>query len=968
MPSSVPHPNQAHVIASYNMSWVSGAGLVGDKVPTWASEAIFLKRATEPYQFWDKAYDNLMKFITDKNPSAIGLQEMVKGYGVEKIQDTPYIKENYNVSIGCIPIAGGGGEACLVTLTHKRLGKVLATYIKNLSPPEKKDARPILIVYTLGGYILVNLHAPHDTEDTVRKAIKFHFSVFLQTNNIVNDTTDEKDIEKRDEWVEYDPNKVYVMGDFNMIHSEITDEKGLQLQNDLTVIPGTNLPVNSCCHDSEDSKLSNYNMTGDYCLGLNVATPLMIVPSETDEDGKSVASDHELVWASFYYTPIKAAPDPLPDSGPVPLSALVPKNLKFKSVAIAGNHVYGIQNSSYKPFYSGENQLLAPPPEYANQLLDISPSEESVVVIDANGMLGGWAKKQSSLGLPKVEVKRIATGSWVTLAIKLDGTVVAFGTDLAHQVSGLPPDLKAKAIASKYGASYAIKEDNTVVGWGDNFMAVPEGIKAKIIAVSKNVVIATDLDDKLFGWGGPSPLLSALPTAISATSISLSDDHGLFITSNGYVGAWGNNTLGQTDVPFGLKGKSISAGKGCSFAVTETGEIIGWGKRPSYGDPNWITAFYENGILLNPPTPGIPPALGIPSAPGIPSVVDRYGVKSPAAVEFNVKKIVNVYDKYIPKDVPKGFEVRPVPYRDEILPAYVTTLPKGTLLFRGVTSTGTMAEDMGGLFKRDSKTYCCNPNFAPYFYPFPFFDEVIGNIYSHFIIYVLVTDVKVLCCIAPAPFSFIDKAVGAGFTSCAAIRASLCQELPRTYDTCLTDEFKQANTDVVGIMGFSTIDKPYLMEAAEGKLKQYKNYFNTYLDSRSLIPSIPEIAMFPFRSTLAAPFVHEIPDVKEYISKFVYVLNYVPLYTEERNRENIQKAIDALMSPKGLNGKKAKVNKETGFYQLINFSGVPFPEADSPRFTDPAFRFVRPAPGLAGGNRRTFRRRNRINNTRKHIV
>jgi len=642
MPSGVPEGN--HVIASYNMSWASGAGYYGDNVPKSASEAIFLKRATKPYEFWDNAYDKLMAFTKMRLPSAIGLQEMVKWYGIDKIKNTEMIEENYYLSIGCIPVTGGG-EACLVTLTHKRLGPPVHTYIKNLSTTNT-DARPILIVHTSKDYILVNLHAPHGNEATVRSTIKSHFYQFLVESDMLN---------------KYNSNKVYVMGDFNMTESNITDLNGLELE-DFTLMPGTNLPVKSCCHVSEDSKLPNYKMTGDYCLGVNVLIGMMIVPSKPDAEGRSVASDHEMVWASFYEKPIKAAAPPAP-----------------------------------------------------------------------------------------------------------------------------------------------------------------------------------------------------LP----------------------YVPA---------------------------------------------------------------------------------------GVKTPAAVPFHMKKVINKYDKYIPKDIPNGFEVRPVPMGEEMLPAYVTTLPKGTLLFRGVRSKETIAQDMGGLINEKTKEYCCSPSYASYFYPFPFFDEAVGVYYSHFIIYVLVTDVKIMCCISPAPFSFSDKTREPGFTSCDKIPRSSCQEDQRSYDMCLTDAFKRTNADVVGIMGFSAIDKGNQMRLAEGKIKQYKNYFNTYLDSHSLKPGIPEIALFPFRSTLAAPFVHEIPNIKEYISKFVYVLNFVPLYTEERTTANIKKAMDDLMSPTGLNGKRAKVNKETGFYQLINFSGVPFPEADSPRFTDPAFRFVRPAPGLAGGNRRTFRRRNRTKNIRKHIV
>jgi hypothetical protein len=616
-----------------------------------------------------------------------------------------------------------------------------------------------------------------------------------------------------------------------------------------------------------------------------------------------------------------------------------PDNPIFSSVhTILSNgsesdYICAIESGTNNLFCSSSDVVRSSPPEKYKKVLQVKPCRFQTVVIDADGKLGGWDRKNELLHyIPDdLEVKAIATDNATALAIKMDNTVVAFGSDGKKQISGIPPGLKAKAITSSLWTCHAIKEDDTIVGWGHNasrLLDIPPGLKAKAIASSPFAVVIIGLDDKLYGWGWSS-VISRLPKDITATHISISMDHGLYIGMDGQVGAWGEWTANEINVPKGLKAKSISAGTGCSFAVTMDGKIVCWGKKPDIGNPPWVT-FYET----------------TPAVPAIPAE----SLGDPTKVPMLTFPPVKTLDNYIPPSVPTGFEVRPTQSVnklgiEEISPIYVTTLPAGTVLFRGINTLIQLTQDVAGL--SNNGKFCCNPNFSVYFYPFPFIDQTVSE-FKHYAIYTVSRDIKVACFISPAPLARADRHIdGFPIVSCDKIPKSECGEIPKTYDACFTEAFRILNPDVVGMIGIASIDRHSLIDHIKGGEFDDK-YYNTYLDSHSLIPGVPEIVLYPFKGPLMKPYTQTIPNYGEYLTKFQDILNFKPLKVIKRELGIMHDTIDALMSADGLDGNHMKVNKETGFFQILELSTAPFPIADTPRFTDPAFRFVRPAPGLPG--------------------
>jgi hypothetical protein len=113
----------------------------------------------------------------------------------------------------------------------------------------------------------------------------------------------------------------------------------------------------------------------------------------------------------------------------------------------------------------------------------------------------------------------IAGGGFHSLALKGDGTVVAWGDNDSGQTN-VPPDLtNAVAIAAGWKNSLALKNDGTVVAWGLN-SSVPAGLtNAVAIAAGKFHSLA------LLGWLPPSITLqpasqSVLPGSNVTFSVS----------------------------------------------------------------------------------------------------------------------------------------------------------------------------------------------------------------------------------------------------------------------------------------------------------------------------------------------------------------------------------------------------------------------------------------------------------------
>ena len=186
----------------------------------------------------------------------------------------------------------------------------------------------------------------------------------------------------------------------------------------------------------------------------------------------------------------------------------------------------------------------------------------------------------SGLGGNELNGQTIAAGHEHSLAIKEDGTVVAWGKNDYNQCD-VPSGLKdVVAIRAGRRNSLALKEDGTVVAWGwdeYNVCDVPSGLNDVVaIEAGGSFSLALKEDGTVVAWGYNYDGQCDVPSGLKhVVAIEAGDAHSLALKEDGTVVAWGDNTYWQCDVPSGLKDVvAIEGGSYHSLALKEDGTIV----------------------------------------------------------------------------------------------------------------------------------------------------------------------------------------------------------------------------------------------------------------------------------------------------------------------------------------------------------------------------------------------------------
>lgn len=166
-----------------------------------------------------------------------------------------------------------------------------------------------------------------------------------------------------------------------------------------------------------------------------------------------------------------------------------------------------------------------------------------------------WGNNSTAYGMTNVppgatNVIALAAGDAHCLALRADGTVVAWGANYAGQTN-VPPDLtNVVSIAAGSAHSLALKSDGTVTLWGE----LPET--------------------------GTPTTVPANATNIVGLALGPGAQHGLFLRSDGTVLDFGNITYGSslTNIPAIVRNiVQVAAGAFYALALRSDGRVITWG-------------------------------------------------------------------------------------------------------------------------------------------------------------------------------------------------------------------------------------------------------------------------------------------------------------------------------------------------------------------------------------------------------
>jgi alpha-tubulin suppressor-like RCC1 family protein len=283
---------------------------------------------------------------------------------------------------------------------------------------------------------------------------------------------------------------------------------------------------------------------------------------------------------------------------------------------------------------------LAP---HAAPLYQLTTGQQHSLGLTTNGGVAAWAgwNTHGQITVPPglADVVAIAAGGdfWVTdsahsLALKSDGTVVAWGCDLDGQVT-VPAGLSGVTrIAAGRAHSLALKGDGTVVAWGCNLhgqCVVPAGLGGVVdIAAGGFYSMALKSDGTVVTWGdnfnGITWESAAAPAGLrDVVALAAGRYHMLALRSDGTVVAWGYDLDGQATPPAGLTGvTAVAAGGFHSLALKSDGSMVAWGS-DSHGQCTIPTAAQGQVKAIS---AGLQHSLALRQAAGFPQI------SSPASI------------------------------------------------------------------------------------------------------------------------------------------------------------------------------------------------------------------------------------------------------------------------------------------------------------------------------------------------
>ena len=220
------------------------------------------------------------------------------------------------------------------------------------------------------------------------------------------------------------------------------------------------------------------------------------------------------------------------------------------------------------------------------------------LALKADGTLQTWGDYtagQTNLPLGS-NYLAIACGYLDSLFLQTNGTVIAIGDDGDNYENPNYVPLGLSNVVTITAGRYhclALKADGTVVAWGTstnpgtyvaNFdygqSVVPAGL-SNVVAIAAGAYhsLALKANGTVTGWGRTDSGQAAIPDGLSnVVAIAAGFADSLVLEANGHLAAWGDNTYGQTNVPVGLSNVvAIAAGWWHNLALKSDGTVVAWG-------------------------------------------------------------------------------------------------------------------------------------------------------------------------------------------------------------------------------------------------------------------------------------------------------------------------------------------------------------------------------------------------------
>lgn len=330
--------------------------------------------------------------------------------------------------------------------------------------------------------------------------------------------------------------------------------------------------------------------SGGYWDEVEVVLAVVINPArDEDEDGLTNAQEQEL--GSDLYS-ADTDNDGFADGLEVYFGTSLTDGLKTPNSVREGAEVFGWGDNS-----TGALNV----PAALTDAIDVAVGEGYSIALRKDGSVVAWGQMWSDHGAPPpkdipsrpVNVVQVVSGLDYRAALKGDGTVEIWGwfhDGVAHDVEvTVPADLK-NVVQLSAGISHmaALKADGTVAVWGTNLFGqldVPQDLAdVKQVVAGGYHTVALKEDGTVVIWGGKDTALLDVPQGLTdVVELAAGESHILALKADGTVVAWGANDHGQLEMPteLGQMGladvRTLAATSNHTLALNGQGMVMAWG-------------------------------------------------------------------------------------------------------------------------------------------------------------------------------------------------------------------------------------------------------------------------------------------------------------------------------------------------------------------------------------------------------
>ena len=128
-------------------------------------------------------------------------------------------------------------------------------------------------------------------------------------------------------------------------------------------------------------------------------------------------------------------------------------------------------DTSLDRYIVGWGQQVVVGPSELTDVVEIAAGANHSLALKADGTIVAWGDNnygQCDTPAPNSDLVAIAAGSEHNLGLKADGTIVAWGRNNYGQCDVPEPNTNFVAIAGGVGHSLALRTDGLIVAWGDS--------------------------------------------------------------------------------------------------------------------------------------------------------------------------------------------------------------------------------------------------------------------------------------------------------------------------------------------------------------------------------------------------------------------------------------------------------------------------------------------------------------------